>query len=249
MTDTKRKYYSQLIELLRKADVAIEVVDARFINETRIGKLENRFGNKILIAACKSDLVPKDRREPGYAYFSTRTREGITEILQRATEIGRNNPFRRTKDVKMVIFGIPNVGKSSLINALRKKYAAVTGFRAGLTHGPQWIRVSKELMLCDTAGVVELGETEESMAMKSALDVTELKRPEQVAAKLISKAAGLRRNPIFRHYGIEKAGDAEDVLMQIAKKRGLLGKGGELLVSEAAKVLMRDYQKGKFLVR
>jgi ribosome biogenesis GTPase A len=248
MTDTKRKYYSQLIELMRKADVAVEVVDARFINETRIEKLEGRFGNKIIIAACKSDLIPKERREPGYIYFSTRTRDGIKEILQKAVEVGKKNPFRRTKEVKMVIFGIPNVGKSSLINALRKKYSAVTGFRAGLTHGPQWIRVSPELMLCDTAGVVDLHETEESMAMKSALDVTELKRPEQISAKLISKAGALPRNPIFKYYGIEKAEDAEDTLIQIAKKRGLLGKGGEPNIHEAAKMLLRDYQKGKFIL-
>ncbi len=248
MADTKRKYYSQLVELLRKADVAVEVVDSRFIKETRIEKLEGRFGNKMLIAASKSDLIPKERREPGYLYFSTRSREGIKEILAKATEIGKKNPFKRTKEVKMVIFGIPNVGKSSLINALRKKYAAVTGFRAGLTHGPQWIRVSPDLMLCDTAGVVDLHENEESMALKSALDVTELKRPEQIAAKLIAKAAALPKNPITKYYGIEKAEDAEDTLIQIAKKRGLLLKGGQANVAEAAMVLVRDYQKGKFII-
>ncbi len=248
MTDKKRKYYSQLIELLRKADVAIEVVDARFPEDTRIEKLERRFGSKILIAAAKADLIPKEKRGKNYVYFSTRTREGIKEILGKAKEIGIKNPYKRTKAVKMVIFGIPNVGKSSLINALRKKYAAVTGFRAGLTHGPQWIRLSEDIMLCDTAGVVQLGENEQSMALKSALDVTELKRPEQTAAKIIEKAAGQKPNPIFRFYGIEKAEDAEDVLAQIAKKRGLLGKGGVLHVSEAAMVLVRDYQKGKFIL-
>ncbi len=247
MTNTKRKYYSQLVELLRKADVAIEVVDSRFVKETRMEKLEKRFGKKIIIAASKSDLIQKGRREPGYFYFSSRTREGIKEIMKKASEIGRNNPYRRTKDVKIVIFGIPNVGKSSLINAIRKKYAAVTGFRAGLTHGPQWIRLSEDTMLCDTAGVVHLGETEEEMALKSALDVTELKRPEQVAARLIANA-GPAPNPMFDYYGIAKAEDAEDVLTQIAGKRGMVLKGGEPNISEAAKVLVRDYQKGKFVL-
>ncbi len=248
MTDTKRKYYSQLVELLRKADVAVEVVDSRFTEETRIKKLENRFGKKLLIAASKSDLIPKERRKPGYIYFSSRTREGINEILAKASEIGRNNPYRRTKETKMVIFGMPNVGKSSLINAILKKYAAVTGFRAGLTHGPQWIRLSEDMMLCDTAGVVDLRENEESMALKSALDVTELKRPEQIAAKLISKSMEGSKNLLFMFYGITSAEDAEDVLIQIAKKRGLLGKGGVPLVNEAAKMLLRDYQKGKFVL-
>lgn len=248
MTDTKRKYYSQLTELLRKADVAIEIVDSRFIQETRVEKLERRFGSKIIIAASKSDLIPKERREPNYMYFSSRTREGIRKILEKATEIGKNNPFRRTKEIKLVVFGIPNVGKSSLINALRKKYSAKTGFRAGLTRGPQWIRLSEDLMLCDTAGIVNLNENEQSMALKSALDVTELKRPEQAAATLISKAMEKTPNPVFLHYGIEKAEDAEDVLIQIAKKRGFLGKAGAPNVNEAAKVLLRDYQKGKFIL-
>lgn len=248
MTDVKRKYYSQLAELLRKADVAIEVIDARFPSETRIEKLERRFGNKIIIVAAKSDLIPRERKEPGYVYFSSRTREGIKEILGKAKEIGLKNPYRRTKDVKIVVFGIPNVGKSSLINALRKKYSAKTGFRAGLTRGPQWIRLSESIMLCDTAGVVDLRETEESLALKSARDVTELKKVEQVAAKLIAKAMKQAPNQLFEFYGIRKADDSEGVLTQIAQKRGFLLKGGEPNVHEAAKVLLRDYQKGKFIL-
>lgn len=248
MKGTERKYYSQLVELLRTADVAIETLDARFPEETKVRKIERRFGNKIIKVAAKADLIPKERRQAGLIYFSARTREGAKKVLEKAAELGRRNPYRRTKDIKVVVFGIPNVGKSSLINALRKKYAVKTGFRAGLTHGPQWIRLSEDLLLCDTAGVVEKGETEGALALKSALDVTELEMPEQVAAELVSRAAKLKPDPIFAYYGIQRAEDAEDVLWQIAKKRGLLGKGGEPLVSEAAKVLLRDYQKGKFLV-
>lgn len=247
MANTKRKYYSQLVELLRKADVAIEVVDSRFIKETKIEKLECRFQNKLLIVASKSDLVPKEKRELGYVYFSARTREGINEILDKAVKIGCNNPYKKTKEIKMMIFGIPNVGKSSLINALRKKYVATTGFLAGITRGPQWIRLSDEIMLCDSAGVVNLHETEESMVLKNALDVTKLKKPEQIAAKLIN-STGKLPNPLFKFYNILKAKDAEDVLIQIAKKRGLLEKKGVPNVLEAAKMLLRDYQKGKFLL-
>lgn len=248
MADRKRRYFSQVADLLRTADVAIEVVDSRFPEECRISKLERRFGSKIILAASKCDLLPEQRRKAGYLYFSTRTREGIREILAKAREIGSANPFRRTKDIKLVVFGIPNSGKSSLINALRKKYSARTGFRAGLTRGPQWIRLADDMALCDTPGVVELGETQESMALKSALDVTEVKKVEQVAAKLVSRAAALSPNPLLAYYGIEKAADAEETLNLIARKRGLLGKGGELLMHEAAKMLIRDYQKGKFVL-
>lgn len=248
MTDRKRKYYSQVVELLRIADVAIEVVDARFVEETRIKKLENRFGNKIIVVAAKADLISKEKRLPELIYFSSRTREGDKEILKKVVKIGRANPYRRTKEIKIVVFGVPNVGKSSLINTLKKKYAAKTGFKAGLTRGPQWIRLSDEIMLCDSAGIVDLNENEKSLALKNALDVTELKAPEQVAAELIAKAAALKPNPIFKYYNILETDDAEDVLNQIAKKRGLLGKGGKPLISEAARILLRDYQKGKFLI-
>ncbi|MFA5076953.1 MAG: GTPase [Candidatus Micrarchaeia archaeon] len=247
MPYSERKFYSQLVELLRTADVAIEMVDARFPEETRIGKLERRFGKKILVVASKSDLIPKERRLPRFIYFSSRTREGAGEIISRARKIALENPYRKTKEGKIVVFGIPNVGKSSLINTLRKKYSAKTGFRAGLTKGPQWIRLSKDLMLCDTAGVYEIGENDKSLALKSALDVTEMDKPEQAAAELISKSFSLSPNPLLRHYGISSATDAEDVLEQIAKKRGLLKKQGVLNVTEAAKVLIRDFQKGKFV--
>lgn len=248
MRDRKKRYYSELVDLLRTADVALEIVDARFIEETRVPKLERRFGNKVLPVAAKADLVPKEKRRKDCSYVSVRTGEGIKGLLSKASQIAISNPFRRTKDAKIVVFGLPNTGKSSLINALARKKVAKSGFRAGLTHGPQWIRISKDLMICDTAGVVQTEETEQSLALKAGIDVTELKHPELTALKIIAKAAEKTPNPLLAHYGIKDCADAEDLLSQIAKKRGLLGKGCTPLISEAAMVIVRDYQKGKFLI-
>ena len=248
MADYKKKYYSQLVELLRTADVAIEVVDARFIEQTRVPKLERRFGKKVVMVASKSDLVPKGKRIPGVIYVSTRTNEGMRSLLAKAAELAKNNPYRRTKDAKMVVFGVPNVGKSSLINVITKRHVAKIGLQAGTTRGPQWIRVTPELLCCDTAGIVTMGEGEEELALKGAMDAVALKRPVQTALKIIEMASAKIPNPVFEYYGIEKAGDAEDLLGQIARKRGLLGKGGEPQISEISRVIIRDFQKGKIII-
>ncbi|MBU0586703.1 hypothetical protein KJ780_04260, partial [Candidatus Micrarchaeota archaeon] len=74
MRDLKKRFYSELINLLRTADVAIEVVDARFPEKTRVDKLETRFNNKLIIAAAKTDLIPKEKHNKLYHYISVRTR-------------------------------------------------------------------------------------------------------------------------------------------------------------------------------
>ncbi len=153
---------------------------------------------------------------------------------------------RSDDSLGILIFGMPNVGKSSLINALSGRRATQTGFRSGITRGPQWINLGKGMKLLDTPGVVDLQMPAEDMALHASLDAEKVKKPEDVAEQIIEKFLRVNDTGLFRHFGIEPSNDYEEILQAIARKRGLLAKGGEPKEGEAAKIVIREWQKGKF---
>ncbi len=251
MPDFRKRTFSQVYRLLRRCDLAIEVVDARDIEGTRMRNLDREFRSKVILVASKADLASKKSREQNslegeqVIFFSSRTRGGLDEIFK---EIRARQKKRGLKFVKLVIFGIPNVGKSSLINAIRGKHTVATGFRSGITRGPQWIKVKDDILLLDTPGVVGLTATADELVLNAAIDVEKLKDPERVAIKLIEKFAESGNDSLLFNYGVENTSDSLDILSSIAMKRGMLLKGGEPNIFEAAKVVLRDFQKGKFVL-
>ncbi|MFH0817685.1 MAG: GTPase [Candidatus Micrarchaeota archaeon] len=251
MPDFRKKTFSQVYRLLRRCDLAIEVVDARDIEGTRMTNLDREFRSKVVVVASKADLIAKkDKKINSFdgspvIFFSSRTRDGLAEIFR---EITSRREKRRLKTVKLVIFGIPNVGKSSLINAIRGKHSTATGFRSGITRGPQWIKVKDGILLFDTPGVIGLTASDDELALKAAVNVENLKDPEKVAIKLLLKFEESKNNSLLLHYGAESSPDPQETLASIAKKRGILLKGGEPNSFEAAKVVLRDFQKGKFVL-
>ncbi len=251
MPDFRKRTFSQVYRLLRRCDLAIEVVDARDIEGTRMRNLDREFRSKVILVASKADLASEASKKQSLLegeqviFFSSRTRDGLDGIFR---EIRARQKKRGLKFIRLVIFGIPNVGKSSLINAIRGKHTVATGFRSGITRGPQWIKVKDDILLLDTPGVVGLTETADELVLKAAIDVEKLKDPERVAAKLIVKFAESKNNALISNYGIKNSEDPLETLSSIAKKRGFLLKGGEPNTFEAAKVLLRDFQKGKFVL-
>jgi hypothetical protein len=153
---------------------------------------------------------------------------------------------RSDDSLGILIFGMPNVGKSSLINALSGRRATQTGFRSGITRGPQWINLGKGMKLLDTPGVVDLHMPAEDMALHASLDAEKVKTPEDTAELIIEKFTRVNDSGLFKHFGIEPSMDYEVVLESIALKRGLLAKGGEPRIGEAAKIVIREWQKGKY---
>jgi ribosome biogenesis GTPase A len=247
MAEPKRRDYAIVAFALRTCDAALEVVDARFLASARVEKMERRYKNKLIICASKLDLYP-GKREKGVIYYSSKTGEGLEEIRAKAKEIAGNNPYRKGKDLKIAMFGLPNAGKSTLLNALCGKRSAKAAFRAGTTRGPQWVRGKDDMMFCDTQGIVDLQEGEQSLAMKAGIDVSDMENPEGAAYEILDRAFLMAKNPVNRFYGV--AGESpEDALEKIAKKRGLLGKGGDPRLFEAAKIVVRDFQKGKFAIK
>ncbi len=262
----KVRSFAKVKRLLRDCNIMVQVCDARDIHGTRIFKIESGMQSKMIIAATKTDLVDVkkigtvERTPKGVrvAYVSGRTSGGMGLLLEMIRKMAREkrgriaakapNSPKLDEATKIVVFGIPNVGKSSVINSLAGRKVARTGFRAGITRGEQWIKLGGGLLLYDTPGVVDFNSDAQEMALSSALDAEKLRDPEAAAIAVIDRFLGQKNHSLAKFYGVEMQEDAESTLLEIAKKRGLLGKLGVPLVREASKIVVRDYQKGKFVL-
>ena len=259
----KNRSWALVLRLLRSCQMVLEVVDARDIAATRVPRLERVAGRKLVLVAAKSDLLPGSPRglsvqKDGLTVFytSSRTHGGIEElknwILDKSeihfARYGRprlvHGELMHTFDI--LIYGIPNVGKSSLINAIRGRHVTATGFRAGITLGVQIINLAEGVRLVDMPGVVDWSVGDEHLAMHAALDVEKLRDPLTTAEQLVEQFIAKKDDGLANHFGVRMSGDAGTLLVSIARRRGKLLKGGEPDVDEAAKIVLREWQKGKY---
>ncbi len=152
--------------------------------------------------------------------------------------------------LRAMIVGIPNVGKSSLINRVAGRKAAEAANRPGVTRGRQWIRVAPDFELLDTPGVLwpklEAPETGENLAITGAIkdDIIDIW---ELAEALASRLLGRYRDRLTERYGITIPDEAEPrtVLELIAQKRGYRVRGGEADYERTAAVLIDDFRSGK----
>jgi ribosome biogenesis GTPase A len=163
----------EAIEKLKLVDLVIELLDARLPESSRNPLIDQIIGNKPrLIVLNKADLADKDKTEEWLEYYNQDEKE------QRAIAISTLNPkdmqtlkkevntimapkMKKLTDkgvkpraIRLMILGIPNVGKSTLINKLLTKNRAVTGNRPGVTKGQQWLKIDNDFELLDTPGIL-----------------------------------------------------------------------------------------------
>ncbi len=259
----KLRSWATVLRLIRSCPMVLEVVDARDISATRVQRLERIAGRKLVLVAAKSDLLPDKPhglsvQKNGLTVFYTAARthsgiEGLKHWILDKAEI-RFARYGRPHQVRgvwmggfdILIFGLPNVGKSSLINAIRGRHVTATGFRAGITRGIQIINLAPGVRLIDMPGVVDWSIGDEHLAMNAALDVEKLKDPLTTSEKLIEQFIMAKDDALVNHFGVPMSDNAEAVLENVAKRRGKLLKGGDPDVEEAAKIILREWQKGKY---
>ncbi|MFX0172153.1 MAG: GTPase [Candidatus Hodarchaeota archaeon] len=250
----RRKEIRQVFELIRASDIVLEVVDARLPIHGRVSSIENQIKKlniPLIIVLNKCDLVPKHiceqtkrifSRQHPTVYISAQNRQG-TKKLRNA--ILKNSPKR---EIMISLVGIPNTGKSSLLNILRGKHVAATGQKPGITRHKQVVRISQRIKVFDTPGVIPFDHPNINMqAFLGAVPIGKLEDPITAAYFFLDRIKKHHSEGLVQKYDIPSLDISnEAILAHIAKRRGIILKGAKLNINEAAKVFMREFTAGKF---
>ena len=251
---------------LKLVDVVIELLDARIPNSSRNPKIDLIVTDKPrVITLNKSDLANTAVTSSWINYFKNQgingvpinsiTGFGLENLLAEAEEAARPklealvDKGMRKRPVRAMIVGIPNVGKSSLINRLTGKKSAKTGDRPGVTKGKQWVRLKGNIELLDTPGVLWPKFEDEEVGLKLAFTGSikdEVLDIETVALKLIDYLCKEFSPLVIERYKLDGIHEeALDNMDAIAKKRGcILGKG-RIDYSRVANLVLDEFRSGK----
>ncbi|MEE3420666.1 MAG: ribosome biogenesis GTPase YlqF [Lachnospiraceae bacterium] len=258
------KSIRQMQEDIRLIDLIIEIVDARIPMSSRNPDIEKLGQGKArIIILNKYDLADERETKKWEKVF---TDEGLHPILSDA----RTNTIRKAllpvvreackekiernkrrgimnRPMRAMVCGIPNVGKSTLINSFVKRSAAKTGNKPGVTKGKQWIRVSGELELMDTPGLLwpkfEDQEIGKKIALIGSMNDQNLV-PEELAEDLIARLTEHFPGRFSDRYCVDETKDVQAILENIAVRRGCLKKGGEADFEKTSRILLDDFRSG-----
>ena len=255
------RFWIMVNKVIDEANVLLLVLDARMVEETRNDEIEAKVkeaGKPLIYVLNKCDLVDKyvveqyKSKIPNSVFISSKDHLGTTmlrtKIMIAAHRLG-------LVKVKVGVLGYPNVGKSSVINALKGKGSAKTSSMSGYTRHLKNIRTSK-IMLIDTPGVIPYSDTSKTKGNKTesahskhafigTIDHTKEKNPDIIAAQLITHFPGV----IEGHYGVPIAEDAEETIEAIAQKYNLKSKGNLPDVLRCSRMILKDWQIGKITQR
>ena len=244
------KFFDIIYDNIRYADVIIEVLDARNPMGTRNTRVEDyikNFSKKMILVLNKADLVPnsiirkwREILKQDYTVFYLIGVKKYSESMN----LLKKYLFKlaKSQEIKVLIIGYPNVGKSSIINALKMKDMAQTSPEAGHTRGKQYIRLSNKVLLIDSPGVFPVNQEDEvELALKNAIRVEKIKDLELVVDNIF-KLVG--KDKVLKYYDIEFS-DSTEFLEKLARKRGKLLKGNKPNTDAAARIFIREFQRNK----
>ncbi|HJX50162.1 MAG TPA: GTPase, partial [Candidatus Nanoarchaeia archaeon] len=258
----QRKTYPVIAkEVIDNADIILEVLDARFIEETRNKKLEEHIkktGKRIIYVLNKIDLIKKIKKEElseiyPYVLISATTKRGNKELRSRMKIEAKKieKPISDLGKVSIGVIGYPNTGKSSLINMLVGKHSAGTGADAGFTRGIQKINLTSDIQLVDSPGVIPEEEYSQTLTEKIAKHAkvggrsySQIKEPDMIIATIMNDFKGV----LEKYYGIDAKGDSEILLEELGRKKGFLKRGGKVNEDTTARLIIKDWQQGKIKV-
>ena len=274
MAKTKK----QIIEDLKLIDVVVEILDARIPISSRNPDIAEYTKNKKkVIVLNKYDLADETQNAKWIEHFkkngieavlvNSNTGEGINKAISKIEEVyssGKSqyeNKGRIGKAIRVMILGIPNVGKSSFINRISKKNSATVGNKPGVTRQKQWIRINQNIELLDTPGVLWPKFQSEEVALNLAYtgsikdDVLEtIEIGFNLLRLLIDKHLDkllerykLNKEEVDEIYNLDIAENEKvlEVMHLIGKRRGALISGGNIDEEKVAKVILDDFRSGK----
>ncbi len=250
---------------IKLVDMVIELRDARLPLSSANPELSKLGKGKLrLVLLNKADLADIKDTEAWKTYFTkqgvecvaldsrnTSSKKLINNAVTKLSKEKKERDLKRgikNRPVRAMVAGIPNAGKSTFINMFAGKSSAKTGDKPGVTKGTQWIRLSKELELLDTPGVLwpkfEDEDTAYRLAMTGAIKRDNLDM-ELLAIKAIDILKDKYPGRLSERYGMEEDGDSLSLLKAIAVKRGALKKGGEEDTLKASELLYDELRTGK----
>ena len=255
-----------LKEKLNLVDVVVEVLDARLPISSSYDDIKKLLGDKPrLLLLNKSDLVSPEelkswvellKKKTGCPVLTidTKTNRNFNIIEKKVLELSEpriqalmaKGLLRRP--ARVVVVGLPNVGKSSIINKLTKSSKTKTGAKAGVTRQQQWVRINPNIDLLDTPGIIPMKQDNQQRAKKLAFvnSVSEnAYSPEIVAKELIEVISDNNRYlSKFKEY--YKLGNNDDFTLEnIAISRNWVVSGGEPDTTRVAQYMLRDFRDGK----
>lgn len=255
-----------LKEKLNLVDVVIEVLDARLPISSSYNDIKKLLGDKPrLLLLNKSDLVLSEeikewiniiqkRNNCPVLTIDTKTNRNFQIIEKKVLELSEpriqalmaKGLLRRP--ARVVVVGLPNVGKSSIINKLTKSSKTKTGAKAGVTRQQQWVRINPNIDLLDTPGIIPMKQEDQQRAKKLAFvnSVSEnAYSPEMVSKELIELISNKKKylSKFKEYYNIDN--DKDLSLENIALSRNWVVTGGAPDIERSAQYMLRDFRDGK----
>lgn len=254
-------------ENIKLVDAVCEILDARIPGASRNPDIDRLSGDKPrLVILNRIDLADPKITAKWRLYFES---QGLA-VLETDAKSGKGvNSFvpavRRLledkiksneekglvgRPLRVMILGIPNVGKSTFINKVAKRKAAVAGDKPGVTRGKQWINIDRSLDLLDTPGILwpkfDSQEVGELLAITNAIKSDVLDK-ETLGANFMLRLRAMYPEALVQRYKFEPDPEANgfELLEQAAKKRGFLVSRGEYDIERMANTLLGEYHEGK----
>ena len=251
---------------LKLVDVVIELLDARIPLSSKNPDIDRLAKNKPRVVVLnKSDLSDKNKLNRWISYYQSKgikaipvdtlRGSGVNKIVEECKNVTKEKmdalkeKGRKQRAIRVMIVGVPNVGKSSLINKLTGRKSTQTGDRPGVTKGKQWVKLKGDLELLDTPGILWPKFEDQNIALNIAFTRAikdEILDIDTLGLKFIEKMSEIEPEKLKARYKLDSLGEEPlETMEMIGRKRGFILGKNELDYTRIAKTVLNEFREGK----
>lgn len=251
---------------LKLVDVVVELLDARIPFSSKNPDIDNLAGGKPRVVILnKSDLADRNKLNRWINYYKdlgikaipvdTMKGVGINKLVDECRNVTKGKmdalieKGRKERPIRIMIVGVPNVGKSSIINKLTGRKSTATGDKPGVTKGKQWVRLKGNLELLDTPGILWPKFEDQEVALNLAFSRAikdEILDVETLGLRLIERLMEIEPEKLKARYKLEELGETGlDTMDMIGRKRGFITGKKELNYTRIAFTVLNEFRDGK----